>query len=94
MNNCDCDHLSTKHLQHKKIHLTLVDNTEIECDVLDIFEVNDQKYIAVLPQSSETALLYRLVEREGNPELNNIESDEEYELASKAFLAGVHNHMH
>ncbi|AKL94860.1 hypothetical protein CACET_c13950 [Clostridium aceticum] len=93
LNNCGCNDSSNKHLQHKKIYLTLADHTEVTCDVLDIFEVSGQNYIAVLPENSETALLYRLIENEGNPELSNIESDEEYELASKTFLAGIQQDM-
>lgn len=86
--NCDCGH---DHHDHKKIYLTLVDNTQVECSVLNIFNADNKEYIAVLPNDSETALMYRFVERDGAPELSNIESNEEYEIASQAFLESM-NH--
>ncbi|SNT27081.1 Protein of unknown function [Anaerovirgula multivorans] len=87
-NDCGCGH---EHHDHKKIYLTLVDNTEIACSVLSIFKADNKEYIAVLPEDSETPLIYRFVEKDGGPELSNIESDEEYEIASQAFLETV-NH--
>ncbi len=83
--NCDCNH-DHEHHEPTKIYLTLTDGKKLECDVLDIFEVEDQKYIALLPSNSEAALLYGFSEENGEPELRNIESDKEYEAASKAFM--------
>ena len=73
------------------VTLTLDDNSELECIVLCIFKGGDREYIALLPtegiESEEgTVYLYRYEEDEqGNPNLTNIESDEEYDIASDAF---------
>mgnify|MGYP000731892033 CR=1 FL=1 len=67
------------------------DDSELECIVLNIFKGGDREYIALLPtegiEAEEgTVYLYRYEEDEqGNPNLTNIESDEEYEIASDAF---------
>lgn len=91
-NDCGCGHEHHEHHEdhhHKKIYLTLVDGTEVECSVLSIFHADNKEYIAVLPEDSETALIYRFVEKDEGPELTNIETDEEYEIASQAFLDSV-----
>ena len=70
---------------------TYDDDSELECIVLNIFKGGDREYIALLPtegiEAEEgTVYLYRYEEDEqGNPNLTNIESDEEYEIASDAF---------
>ncbi|MCC5910870.1 MAG: DUF1292 domain-containing protein [Clostridiaceae bacterium] len=89
--DCGCNghNHGEHHHDHKKIYLTLTDNSQLECDVIDIFEANSKNYIAVLPKDSETALLYGFTDGEEGPQLNNIESDEEYAVATKAFLDTV-----
>lgn len=73
------------------VTLTLDDNSELECIVINIFQAGDREYIALLPtegiEAEEgTVYLYRYEEDEqGNPNLTNIETDEEYEIASDAF---------
>ncbi|SES98110.1 Protein of unknown function [Natronincola peptidivorans] len=90
MDQCGCNHEGHTNEGHKKIYLTLMDNSQLECDVLNVFDANDKKYIAVLPEDSESAMLYGFVETAEGPQLNNIESDEEYQIASKAFLEAHH----
>lgn len=71
--------------------LTLDDGTELECVVLTIFEAGEKEYIALLPLDGREAedgevYLYRYVEDiNGNPDLENIDSDEEYEIVADAF---------
>ena len=71
--------------------LTLDDGTDLECVVLTIFEAADKEYIALLPLDGNEAedgevYLYRYSEdAEGNPDIQNIESDEEYEIVADAF---------
>lgn len=68
--------------------LTLDDDTELQCYVLGIFPAGDYEYIALDPIGEEydDALVYRYTEtEEGEMILDNIESDEEYELVSDAF---------
>ncbi len=72
------------------VTLTLDDGTEIECVVLTILRpAND--YIALLPMEGAEAeegevYLYRYSESEdGQPNLENIEDDDEYEIVADAF---------
>lgn len=73
------------------VTLTLDDDTELECLVLNIFPAGDREYIALLPMDSEEdeegeVYLYRYEEDEkGNPSLSNIEDDEEFDIVSDAF---------
>ena len=73
------------------VTLTLDDGTELECVVLTIFEAGEKEYIALLPLDGREAedgevYLYRYVEDiNGHPDLENIDSDEEYEIVADAF---------
>lgn len=73
------------------VTLTLEDDSEVECAVVTIFEAAGREYIALLPldgiESEEGEVyLYRFKENgDGEPDLQNIESDDEYEAASDAF---------
>jgi hypothetical protein len=71
------------------VSIILEDDSVIECVVLNIFSAGDREYIAVMPENdNEEGLvyLYRYSETEdGQPELTNIETDEEYEIAADAF---------
>ena len=74
------------------VTLDLDDGSQIECEVLTIFEVNGQDYIALLPlpakgeEESDEVFIYRYSEdAEGNPSLDNIEDDDEYEAVSDRF---------
>ena len=76
------------------ITLTLDDDTELQCSILGVFDVEgieDKEYIALLPLDGREAedgevYLYRYVEDiNGNPDLENIDSDEEYEIVADAF---------
>ena len=67
------------------VTLTLDDDSEIECVVLNIFSAGDREYIALLPmegaESEEGEVyLYRYSETEdGTPVLDNIVDDDAYE---------------
>ena len=72
------------------VTLTLDDGSEIECLVLTIFEAGGRDYIALLPTEGIDAeegevYLYRYTEVDGEPDLQNIEDDEEYEIVADAF---------
>ena len=73
------------------VTLELDDGTEVECVIITIFEANNRDYIALLPSEGKEAddgevFLYRYSEdKDGNPDLTNIESDEEFEVVSEAF---------
>ncbi len=73
------------------VTLTLDNDETLECAVLTIYEVDGQEYIALLPLDDEQnedgdVYLYRYTETEdGEPTLDNIEDDDEYEAAADAF---------
>lgn len=73
------------------VTLTLDDGSTLECVVLTIFEAGGRDYIALLPMEGEDAeegevYLYRYMEdADGNPDLDNIEDDDEYEIVADAF---------
>ena len=85
---CDCDH---DHDDMPTVTLTLDDDTVVECAVLTIYPYAGNQYIALLPldENGENedgeVFLYRFKEVDGNPTLENIEDDEEYEGAADAF---------
>ena len=74
------------------VTLTLDDDSTIECGIIGIFDADNREYIALLPldengtNSDGEVYLYRYQkDAAGNPQLENIDSDEEYEIASDAF---------
>ena len=72
------------------VTLTLDDDTEIECAIISIYPAGDRQYIALLPLGGQEeegeVYIYRYQEDEnGEPSLDNIEDDEEYEMAADAF---------
>lgn len=74
--------------ENDTVTLTLDDDTEIVCDVITVFPCGDKKYIALLPQDSDEegeVYLYEFQENGDEPNLINIESDEEFEAVSDAF---------
>lgn len=76
---CRCDEdIST-------IHLTLEDDTELECHVLGFFEVDEDEYIALVPVAGDQVLLYGYEEGNGQFQLTNIEDDQEFNIVSEAF---------
>ena len=70
-----------------------LDDGEVECKILFIFEIKDQDYIALIPLDEKgnenedgEVFLYRYFEDDqGLPSIENIESEEEYELAADRF---------
>ncbi|MDF2483876.1 MAG: hypothetical protein K0R46_44 [Herbinix sp.] len=84
--DCDCGH---DH-EHDSITLSLDDGTEINCIVLEIFTVDEKEYIALQPEEGEeeddNVFLYRFIqEGDDEPQLLNIDDDEEFEAVADAF---------
>lgn len=73
------------------VTLTLDDGVEVECGLVSTFYAGDREYVALLPLEGEYAengevFIYRYSEDEnGEPILDNIDSDEEYEIVADAF---------
>jgi uncharacterized protein YrzB (UPF0473 family) len=73
--------------QEMFVTLDLDDGSQLECQILTIFDVQEQNYIALAPEDNdEEIIFYRYFEdEEGNPYLENIESDEEFEVVTDRF---------
>ncbi|MFR5992936.1 MAG: DUF1292 domain-containing protein [Mediterraneibacter faecis] len=75
------------------VTLTLENNEELECAVLNIFEADEKEYIALLPldengdNTDGQIYLYRFIDNgeEEEPGLENIEEDEEFDRVSTIF---------
>ena len=75
------------------VTLTLENNEELECAVLNIFEAEEKEYIALLPldengdNTDGQIQLYRFIDNgeEEEPGLENIEEDEEFDRVSAIF---------
>lgn len=75
------------------VTLTLENNEELECAVLNIFEAEEKEYIALLPldengdNTDGQIYLYRFIDKgeEEEPGLENIEEDEEFDRVSAIF---------
>jgi uncharacterized protein YrzB (UPF0473 family) len=84
---CGCGH--DHEYEFDTITLSLDDGTELNCIVLDIFTVDDKDYIALQPEEGEeddNVFLYRYIqEGDEDPQLLNIEDDDEFEAVADAF---------
>lgn len=75
------------------VTLTLENNEELECAVLNIFEADEKEYIALLPldengdNTDGQIYLYRFIDNgeEEEPGLENVEEDEEFDRVSAIF---------
>ncbi|MBR4807250.1 MAG: DUF1292 domain-containing protein [Lachnospiraceae bacterium] len=73
------------------VTLTFDDGAEEECEVITIFEAKGKDYIALIPvetmddEDSEVYFYRYKEDAEGNPSLENIEDDDEYDLVVDAF---------
>lgn len=75
------------------VTITLDDGSELTCEILTIFDVGEQDYIALLPimengqeVDTDCVYIYRYFEDEnGTPALENIQTDEEYETVEERF---------
>ncbi len=73
--------------QEMFVTLDLDDGSQLECQILTIFDVNNQNYISLVPvDNDEEVIFYRYFEdEEGNPSLENIDSDDEFDAVSDRF---------
>lgn len=89
--NKESDTIKETEFTQDTISLILEDGTEIECDILAIFPVKKQSYVALLPQravpgyESGEYFLYRYWSDGENTELSDIETEEELEAAEDRF---------
>ena len=73
--------------QEMFVTLDLDDGSQLECQILTNFDVDNQNYIALVPvDNDEEVIFYRYFEdEEGNPSLENIDSDDEFDAVSDRF---------
>ena len=75
------------------VTLNLDDGSEVTCEIITIFDLDEQDYIVLIPLDDKgepnedgEVYIYRYFEDEtGAPSLENIHSDEEYAAVSKRF---------
>ena len=92
--DCETDCANCKELENcssATVTLTLDNDETLECSILTIYETDGKEYIALLPlndngvNDSGEVFLYRFRQENGEPVLENIEDDDEYEAASDGF---------
>lgn len=76
------------------VTLELDDDTSVECDVILVFEIeeDEQEYVALYPSSGEPDEIYLMRcdyfdESTLEMEIESIDDDDEFELVSEAFDA-------
>ena len=74
-------------MDNDKLTLSFEDGEELEVEVMGVFDVKGQEYIALLQKETDEVYLYRYLGGENDFELGEIESDEELEHATEAFHA-------
>ena len=65
-----------------------LDDKEVECEIIAVFPVGEKDYIALLPMDDEASevFLYEYIEDEnGEPSIEYIEDEDEYEAVADAF---------
>ena len=74
------------------VELDLEDGSHVTCAIVTILTVSEKDYIALLPLDENgqnedgEVFIYRYSEdEEGNPSLENIEDDDEYEVVADRF---------
>ena len=85
------DYITKTTITEDTISLFLDDGAEIECDILAIFPVKEQFYVALMPQTAIEGyeegeyFLYRYWSDGENTELSDIETKEELEAVEDKF---------
>ena len=78
------------HSDDEPLFMTLVyeDGSEVETEVMGIFEVEGKEYIALIPDDDPDAVyLYGYLDTGDDEEIFDIEDEEEFERAVKEFDA-------
>ncbi len=84
--SCGCEHDHEHEMEEMEtMTLTLDDDTELNCGIIGVFEVDGIEYIALLPEDDDTVLIYQYNEDGEEVELSLIEDDDTFEKVSQAF---------
>ncbi|MCI6610324.1 MAG: DUF1292 domain-containing protein [Ezakiella sp.] len=87
---CGCGHNHDDEMvEYDTVNITFEDDTESECAVLDLFELNGQEYIVLLPledNEEELVYIYRYNEGENDEfSLDIIEDEDELNAVCDMF---------
>jgi len=67
--------------------MTIIDNgVEVLCNVIDVYEIDNKKYIGLQNKDTDRIYLYGYSETNDDVVLNEIESIEELRLVGRAFI--------
>lgn len=73
----------------ERITIQLENGSEVFCQIVMIFRINDQKYIVLIPEGNSSNgkgyLMRFALDDEGGPVIDNVESEDEYNHASEVF---------
>jgi len=70
------------------VTITAEDGRELKCNIINVFGAKDAEYIALQPIGTNEVVFFRYVEGEaGQAHIENLQSDEEFEQTSRAFMA-------
>ena len=84
--SCGCEHDHDHEMEEMEtMTLTLDDDTELNCGIIGVFEVDGIEYIALLPEDDDTVLIYQYNEDGEEVELSLIEDDDTFEKVWQAF---------
>lgn len=91
--NPEFDNMEIEDVEMDTVTLNFDDGKSQECGIVAIYPAANNQYIALMPlddngeQLGEDIYLYRYIGNgdDEEPSLENIEDDEEYEIASDAF---------
>ncbi len=73
--------------EKQQITLTLQDDNLLVCDVVCIMSLDSGDYLVVMPRvpGGSEVYIYRYKEVDGEPVLDNIDDDDEYDIVCDAF---------
>ena len=92
-NTTPLNEMDEDEMEDVSVTLTMYDDSEVECRILTIFDLDEQDYIVLLPLDDQgmdneegEVFIYRYFEdSEGNPNLEDIDEEEEYEAVADRF---------
>lgn len=79
--DCCCDDE-----EPQMVNVVFEDESELPCEILGTYEVDDKEYMILLPENKDEVFIYRYEPENGEgKELVLIEDDEEYKKAADAY---------
>lgn len=90
------NYISKKPEDIEFINVVFTDDPEdaqgVDCEVLDVIEIDGKDYALLLPEGEEDVYIYRFsIDEEGEPVLDSVEDDKEFERVSRIFEEWAEN---